>query len=184
MWARILAGQLRKANSFSLQTLRFISELDEQIAILFEKWAPSVVNEEMIAFPQKQGDEFTELLSLEDYGLVTGVMGNLSKTMSENASLPPEPQILNLHFTFKDHILVVHMRRPVSFMIPNVLLTRIGREVFSITKTAGSTEPIKSFAEQFPKQNVELLVLVSKKPAPGEQQTVLWSKPPEPQASS
>lgn len=178
MWSKILAGQLRKPNAFSLQTLRFVSELDEATALLFEKWSPSVVNDEMIAFPKKQGDEFTELLSLEDYGLITGVTGNLSKMISENPDIPAEQKIMNLPFIFKDHVLIAQMNRPVSLTIPNVMLTRIGREVFSITKTPGTLNPIQSFAAEFPKSNVERITVVSKKPPPGEHPTVLWIKPP------
>src|SRR2546423_10944212 len=43
LWSKILAGQLRKADSFSLQTLRFVSELDESTAALFERWSAQVV---------------------------------------------------------------------------------------------------------------------------------------------
>ena len=37
LWARVLAGEIRKPTSFSLTTLRFLSELDKKIASLFEQ---------------------------------------------------------------------------------------------------------------------------------------------------
>jgi hypothetical protein len=51
LWGKILAGQLRTANAFSLQTLRFVSELDETTATLFEKWSARVVSGFFIPFP-------------------------------------------------------------------------------------------------------------------------------------
>jgi hypothetical protein len=167
MWSKILAGQLRKPNAFSLPTLRFVSELDEATALLFEKWSSRVINGDMIAFPEKQGDEFAELLSLEDSGLTTGLTGNVNRLLSEDPEFPADaqPRTVNVPFQFKDHIAIVEMTRPVSLSIPAVLLTRVGREVYSITKTPGSMEHLEDFAEQFPKANVERIVASSKRVA-------------------
>ncbi|MEH2626794.1 hypothetical protein V1292_004849 [Bradyrhizobium sp. AZCC 1719] len=177
MWARVLAGQLRKPHSFSLQTLRFISELDEQIAALFDKWSVRVIGAELIAFPETHGDNFTELLALEEYGLVTGVTGNLSRQFREKKDVPAAP-ILRWAFPFKDHVLLVDIRQQATVEVPIVLLTRIGRELFSVTRTPGTIEPVKAFADQFPKENVERLMLLTKA-LPNTEPEVLWRKPGE-----
>src|SRR5208283_1459027 len=39
LWARVLAGEIRRPGQFSLRTLRFMSELDATTAKLFESYA-------------------------------------------------------------------------------------------------------------------------------------------------
>jgi hypothetical protein len=178
LWGRVLSGQLRKPKAFSLQTLRFVSELDEQMVALFEKWSPHVIDGDFIAFPPNQGQDFTDLLHLQDCGLVSGMPGHLSKTFTTSEGIIPN-EVVSLHFSFKQHIVVATMRPPVNIHIRTILLTRVGREIYSITKTAGALEPIKAFAEQFPKHNVEELRCVSSRLAGGATELILWSKPPE-----
>jgi uncharacterized protein DUF2806 len=181
IWARILAGQLRKPLSFSLQTLRFVSELDEHIAGLFEKWSTHVINRESIAFPPREGEEFIELVELEDFGLVTGVAGNFTKSLTEKPDAEPNLPFLDLPFQLKRNVIMVRMARPVSVTFPNVLLTRIGREIYSITKTEDSIDVARAFADQFPKQNVEEILFFERSSSVLSKDAVaLWSKPSEP----
>jgi hypothetical protein len=176
LWGRVLSGQLRKPKAFSLQTLRFVAELDEQVVSLFEKWSPHVIGSDYIANPPKQGQGFTELLHLEHCGLISGGTGQLTKTFL----LPEGPAngMMEVPFQFKDHILLATVRLPVTLQLSNVLLTRVGREIYSITKTKGSLDPIKAFADQFPKHNVEELRCVSRGDQDGAP-LLMWSKPPD-----
>ncbi|MCA1401936.1 DUF2806 domain-containing protein [Bradyrhizobium sp. BRP56] len=180
IWGRILAGQLRKPKAFSLQTLRFVSELDEHIASLFEKWSARVIDGDYIADPPKQGDEFTELLQLEDFGLVSGASAQLTKTLTIKED-PPSPQLRRLSFEFKDHTLIALMHDPVSITIQNVLLTRVGREIYTITKAKGTLQPIKEFANSLPKHNAESIVCFPKNAIGGGLPSVLWTKPTQDQ---
>lgn len=78
LWARILAGEIRNPKTFSLKTLRFVSELDQETARLFEKYLPLLCNYTSLPKPQPlQSPELTELLHLEAVGLLTGVTGDL-----------------------------------------------------------------------------------------------------------
>jgi hypothetical protein len=184
IWGRVLAGQLRAPRAFSLQTLRFVSELDEHMVTLFEKWSPRVVNRDFIPNPPKQGAEFSELIELEDFGIIVGATGNLSKnfTWKEEGSAS---QTLHWAFNFKDHDMIVMIKTPLDVVITTVLLTRVGREIYSITRTKGSVEPINAFADYFPKHNVEQIACMPNKATAGEAPMILWSKPPEqsPQAA-
>jgi Protein of unknown function (DUF2806) len=76
LWARVLAGQLRTPRAFSLKTLRFVAELDFEIASIFEKWANAIVDWQYIGAPIPQGgQELSEALQMQDFGLITGVGG-------------------------------------------------------------------------------------------------------------
>jgi len=107
VWGRILSGQLKKPKSFSLQTLRFVSELDEEIVSLCEKWSINVINNDFIPFPAQKGESFSELLQLEDYGLLTGTTGQLRKIFSEeDLKMPPEVTVVPLLFQYKAHLVI------------------------------------------------------------------------------
>lgn len=178
VWGRILSGQLKKPKSFSLQTLRFVSELDEEIVSLFEKWSVDVVNKDFIPFPANKGRAFVELLQLEDYGLVAGVTGQLNKVFNDkDMNFPAGISVAPITFRFKAHLFIVESKRPISITFHACLLTRIGREIWPITKTPGSLESLKEFAEQFPKANIER---ISYLPLPGgTNPEQLWRKPTE-----
>ncbi|OAF14129.1 DUF2806 domain-containing protein [Bradyrhizobium neotropicale] len=175
LWGRIFAGELRKPKAFSLRTLRFVAELDENVVALFEKWSPRVVNADFIAFPSQHGVEFTELLQLEECGLITGATGSLSKSF--DAGSLPDGQIASFGFQFKKHLLLVHARAPVNLQVQNVLLTTIGREIYAITRTPAAMEPVQDFANRLPKHNLLEIVCY---PLEGGAAGRLWSKPEEP----
>jgi Protein of unknown function (DUF2806) len=176
LWARILSGQLKRPKIFSLSTLRFAAELDEETASLFEKWSTQIVEADFIPFIPTEGDGFTELIKLEDVGLLTGVIGQVSKLHKD----PPAPEsikIISVPFRFKEHDVVAKVLRPYSFNIRAALLTKVGREIYTITQTKDSMDAIRSFAEKFPKDRVQSIVCINKSDRTKVEQ--LWSKPPE-----
>jgi Protein of unknown function (DUF2806) len=74
LWAQVLAGEIRRPKTFSLKTLRFLSELDQETARLFEKYLPLVCNGSFLPTPQPlEGPEFSEMMHLQDAGLLTGI---------------------------------------------------------------------------------------------------------------
>ena len=52
LWGRVLAKQISKPKSFSLRTMRFVSELDAETAKLFEKYSVGIINDRMLLKPQ------------------------------------------------------------------------------------------------------------------------------------
>jgi Protein of unknown function (DUF2806) len=176
LWARILSGQLKHPKIFSLSTLRFAAELDEDTAALFEKWSPQIVSADFIPFIPNEGEGFTELIKLDDAGLVSGVIGQVSK-MYRDPALPEQIKALPLHFSFKDYEVVAVVEWRFNFNLRAALLTKVGREIFSITKAPGSMDVIRSFVEQFPKDRVQSIVCIPSADRSKAEQ--LWVKPPE-----
>src|SRR5205814_1243291 len=101
LWAKILAGEIRRPKTFSLQTLRFAAELDELTARVFEKHAHSVLMGDFILDAPRSGPEFTELLQLEEAGLITGTGGFLSKTFEIGPG--PAPFLMMPDLLLKRH---------------------------------------------------------------------------------
>lgn len=76
-WAAILAGEIRMPNTFSLTTLRTVSEMDVELARIFEKIAGNMFGGCAPKRRPKTSDEFREYHQLEVAGLVSGVSGAL-----------------------------------------------------------------------------------------------------------
>jgi hypothetical protein len=174
VWARVLSGEIRHPKTFSLQTLRFVAELDEEMAATFEKYVPSVVNEDFIPFysslaPHPQS---TELYRLEEFGLILGAQGTLSKSVEREKGAHG--------FHYKSHTLVLVLGAKQEILIPAVVLTRVGKEIYSITHANDDVEQARRFANEIPKPNVESIHYVSRSGQQAEAPIELWSKPLDP----
>ena len=87
LWRRILAGEIRRPGTFALRTLNFISQLDQRVASIFERTIDAVVQEAFIPIPSNlQGAPLDDLLELQDFGLVIGVGGMLSRGVTLSPS--------------------------------------------------------------------------------------------------
>ena len=83
LWGAVLAGEIRKPGTFSLATLRFIAELDQTIAQLYQKYAEQRFNGMIFSPGELSGDALTELSMLQEAGLLSHVGGFL------NYNVPP-----------------------------------------------------------------------------------------------
>jgi hypothetical protein len=84
MWARVLAGEIRKPGAFSLVTLQFVSILDANTAAIINKVAPWVINGEIV--PTRNSPiTVSELVFLEEVGFGSGAAGTLSVTLAPEA---------------------------------------------------------------------------------------------------
>ncbi|MDG2295252.1 MAG: DUF2806 domain-containing protein [Paracoccaceae bacterium] len=127
LWARILAGEIRKPGLFSLGTLRVLSEIGPETAQLFEKYAlvrlgkHEILKEENIV-----GRDLFELIELEEAGLLKEVTGNLHSSMpvSDGSSYKVGDNII-LILKSKDH-----SRK--EFNLPIIKITRVGQELCAI----------------------------------------------------
>ncbi|MGD9921050.1 MAG: DUF2806 domain-containing protein [Pseudorhodoplanes sp.] len=146
MWGRVLAGEIRKPGSFSLATLRFISELDKDIASAFQEVARTRFNEMFIPTPAGLKDESLFQLSfLEEVGLLQGTHGYLATSFNKAAdgyvyitTVEPKFQSKSLKIKVAHEQIDIHV----------VKLTRIGREIASILPEEDQSTALEAIAEQ------------------------------------
>jgi uncharacterized protein DUF2806 len=123
LWARVLAGEIRKPASFSRTTLRFIAELDREIAELFQQKTQLVYDGRFIPKVEElEGQSLLDFSFLEEIGLVNGVSMPISENYKQSSDYYP---IFNgrmmLRVTFNK-----------NFYLPLISITRTGREIISI----------------------------------------------------
>lgn len=86
LWGKILARESRKPGSFSLSTLRVVSETDQRLAELFQKHVCNVFDGKFLLKDDEdtKGEELLELSALEDAGYLREVSGMLNFTWNFN----------------------------------------------------------------------------------------------------
>lgn len=127
LFGRILSGEIRKPGAFSFSTLRVASELDQQTAELFQRFA-SVRFRHILPrkSPLELPTHFGEFLELEVAGLVSFGNGTL---ISEYAA--SDKKLINLGG--QKHLGLLRTKAPNKTVeIPAVILTRVGVQLASI----------------------------------------------------
>lgn len=136
LWARVLAGQIRKNGSFSLTSLRLLSELDQTMATMFEKEVKYRIENTFILKPKIEeltGARLKSLLYLEEVGLLHSAdpIGGVQQTI--NPGKDGKGMLRE-----QDLLLIVGIHEKLQFKV--VLLTQAGREIASILTPADPVE--------------------------------------------
>lgn len=128
LWGRVLSGEIRNPGSFSMRTLRFLSEFSQKEAVIFENFAQSVFGDHA---PKKlvrknNADDIADLIHLEHSDLVSGATGNgLLKMLNFNN---------DGYCTHRDgnDILILFGKKNTKFSYPAIALTALGEEVLKL----------------------------------------------------
>lgn len=149
MWARVLAGEIRKPTSISLKTLRFISELDQSVATVFTRYASGIINNDFIPKPNTFISEtIAEFSALEEAGLITAPF---TSAVTRNATATSAPVIL----TYQKHAIKIYAPEGTKLIIKAIPLTRVGREIASIIHIEDNIADAHTFCEILPKQEID-----------------------------
>lgn len=77
LWGKVLAGEIRRPGRYAMRTLRFLAEVSQSDALIFEEFTKNVFGNrapKSLAMPSKGGD-ISHLIDLESIGLIEGVSG-------------------------------------------------------------------------------------------------------------
>jgi len=145
MWARILAGEIRKPGKFSLSTLRFISELDKETAAHFEKLSPYVFNRGLAGVEKSL---FPSILALADTGIISS-HSPLLLTLANNTARY-ETLVGN-----GMAIVILKEADDKKIEISNVYpLTRVGRDLSKIVRIDTTKEILEEIVPHIGKLGV------------------------------
>ena len=136
LWARVLAGEIRKPQSFSLVTLRFLSELDKDIASLFERETKYWIRDGFILKPEKmENQRLLDLIFLEEVGLLQEVNGHLQETKT-----PDDKGAVY----WREGNLILTVGTKTEIKLPLIRITRIGREITGILPPRNYVEVLEN----------------------------------------
>ena len=143
LWAKVLAGEIRETGSFSLSSLRLLSELDLRMAKTFEREVRYRIDNSWIVKPKREEMKDNRLLDLsflEEVGLVQsidpvgGVIWPFSPDNNGKAVLRE-----------KNLLLVMEIPKTVDLSI--ILLTRAGREIAQIMDPADPLQVLEKVGQ-------------------------------------
>lgn len=136
LWGRILAGEIRKPGAYSLRALETVKNLSREDADLISKLANFWLGDFVVKFADasyfdQQGLRFSELLELQELGVIAGVESlGIEKTFS---LLPGSGNTRAI--AFSQHVLLVTPPEGSDkFSIPIYGVTRLGRQIMSLAE--------------------------------------------------
>ncbi len=124
-WGRILAGEIRKPNSFSFTTLRVIAEMDSDLARAFQDVYRLSVGGYGLRPPVFEGETLERFAHLEAAGLT-----QTDIALSMDLSARPDGLAYLIGDQFLLRITLMPNTEKISF--PIYRITRVGKEIGSI----------------------------------------------------
>lgn len=150
LWGRILAGEVKQPGSYSLRTLEFLKGLSKSEAELIGKAAKFVIAGNIFRnkepFLEKDGINFSQLLFLQDIGILSGVEAlGLSRTFN---SVKPDSYFSAL--VANNKVMLLEHEDPSKKADAEIyILTKIGIEVLRLASFEVNLEYFESVAKDF-----------------------------------
>jgi len=162
LWGRVLAGEIRTPGSFSLSTIRFISELDAKIAKTFELYVSKRISDDNIIKPNEiVNDVLEDLVFLEACGLLQGALGNIGKEFAKGEDGD------YFYIPMDNYLLRIKSKR-TKLRLNVIYITRIGSEIASILPPVNPVDSLTAIGESFLNVSIESIISeVQKKNADG-----------------
>ena len=143
-WARILAGETKQPDSYSLHTIEVLRRLSRADAKQIEEVAPLVVSNEIPRLEETFDLVSTKkLLELSEMGMLTGV----ETTALSATYLSMTEECFEHHLVCNDKVLIVvaaDSKKKLSF--PCIKITRVGQEIISLGQFQANVTFIEKFA--------------------------------------
>ena len=128
LWARVLAGEIRRPGSFSRATLRLLAELDQQMASRFEEEVEFRLRGNVILRRNElMGERLDRLVFLEEVGLIQ----HWHPAGGINRKFEPGPDGFVAIFE-GDLCLLLRAHGKDGVGLPVIPITRIGQEIAKI----------------------------------------------------
>ncbi|MFN3514619.1 MAG: DUF2806 domain-containing protein [Phenylobacterium sp.] len=163
LWGRVLAGEARKTGTFSLRSLRFLSEVDQETAQCFEEFAQRVFSD---FAPKKrggriEGHEFYVLNRLEVAGLLTGLDGNRIKIYTFNED---GKEYINTN----DVVIILRGESGTRYTPSVYLLTDVGLQMLSLLTERDEWQAAKNCIKDIDKGGLKEILLSKLGSVPGD----------------
>jgi hypothetical protein len=157
LWGRILAGEIKQPGSYSMRTLEFLKGLSKSEAELISKVAKFVIGDRIYRkkdqFLEKEGIYFSELLFLQDIGILSGVEAVGINTIYK--SISPEKYFRPLVASNKI-MLIEHDNTSKTVNAEVYLLTQVGIEVLRLASFQVENEYLNSVAQDYVKKGFKV----------------------------
>lgn len=154
LWGKVLAGEIKQPNSYSLRTLETLKNLSKYEAELFNKISPYIVNMDGSLFVtsntellKKHGITYGEIMRLDECGLM-----NSAGLVSLNPNVS-DSQRVAIYNSSKIALICGLDSNIITVSIGEFGLTRAGKELFQLLDVTPNDEFIHDFIEKIVQDN-------------------------------
>ena len=152
LWAKVLAGEVKRPGSFSLRCLETMRNISGREAEVFEKAAGYVTGGNQIIQGVNPGDRsrlffahsgltLANMLTLEEAGLVISSGAGLAWPLAFQDASP-------VYFTYRDVALRVIPKPSTTWSLPVVRLTEAGKQLATIVKPNADRNYLKAIRDR------------------------------------
>lgn len=149
LWGKVLAGEIRKPQSFSLSTMRFLSEADQDLVSLAQRVSQYISGGLIIKTENMdKGPLLKDLLLAQDAGLVSAVGGlglSWQIEIGSEGFLPVVGRKYALRIEAPPHS---------SFEVPIINVSKVGLQISQLSPVEDERKLFVSAAEVFKKAPV------------------------------
>lgn len=155
LWGKILAGEIKQPNSFSLRSLDAMTKISKDEAQLFEKLSSYIINFRGTYailnnddLNEKYSISYGQILALDECGIIdSSAMMSLTLGINEKATL---------EIVYDSQLLIASAKDERKIRIQIFKLTRIGMEIFKIISHCYNKEYFDEVAKILARENREI----------------------------
>lgn len=164
LWGRILAGQIKNPGQYSVRSLEFIKSIDATEASLVEEMSSYVVQDAFIFKPDHtlvggKNDpaypvDLDKLIDLQHIGLISGVeisVGGVSFEIPSNSLVSSQFCIHSVPRA----LILERQTFQATLAVPAYILTKLGKEIFSLCLPRASEEYLSFIAHAYQMQGFD-----------------------------
>lgn len=184
MFAKILAGEIKAPDSYSIKTLKLLGELDSSVANLFVKFCSccmvlqvgiqntnrkNMIDARVCSLGENAGNNslkdygfsFDQLNILNEYGLI---ISEYNSQMGYELSIINEQPLLPFSISGRDWVLEPKQDFDLKseFRVPGVQLSRAGKELYPIIETTINEKYESALSKYFDRIKLKMLLVDNK----------------------
>ena len=175
LFGKILAGEIRKPSSFSIKTIRIVSQLDHQVAELFQRCCSLCISLHAIDYVyearvvscvggrdpndlQNYGLTYGGLNTLQEHGLIISDYNSyMNIGMCYVGS--NKDKVVSFKYLRRTFVLKAQGGRgyTMGFMLSGVALSKSGRELYDVVDVLQSESYMTTLLEYFKRQRIDIV---------------------------
>lgn len=164
--SKILAGEIRKRGSYSVSTLRIVSELDQATATIFQRVYEEAIGDVIFRDDKyRRSPHWSDIVLLRDAGFVSAPDAAVHQPTS--ASILTSGNIL-WNFGPSEYSITIEVTPPTVSEIPIFNLTKMGREIGSLLPEPDTEKNLRSMVSKLASQKNWQRVTLLRSGAPAE----------------
>ena len=156
LWGRVLAGEVRHRESFSLRVLEFLKNLSQEEARRIEKLAPFVIDNSFVFSGNRdalesEGISFSSLVELQDLGVITQARAGLSVSL-------PIPQNGRGLLSYNRVLIVKPETEKADLDLAIYRLTSLGSQVIRLGSFTAHEAYFRSVGEEIKRKGFKVFL--------------------------